>query len=175
MIDTESLIISLCKGLILKPRSFFQVHAPKKTNVIPETKDLDDEFNMSNLGTPPAIPRNDEFKAKFNGPFFLVLILRPKLITQTSCVAKSLVSHQWNPSKTNCNNNIPPSESLCLSPYHCLPGKGIWKDRITASNVSIGSRSKILGGKVVQTQNRTFKHHQRWFTTAFSTHCVKNT
>ena len=68
---------------------------------------------------------------------FLVLILRPKLITQTSCVAKSLVSHQWNPSKTNCNNNMPPSESLFLSPYHCLPGKGIWKDRITASNVAV--------------------------------------
>ena len=30
VIDTESLIISLCKGLILKPRSFFQVHAPKQ-------------------------------------------------------------------------------------------------------------------------------------------------
>lgn len=42
----------------------------KTTNVIPEIKDLDDEFNMSNLGPPPAIPRIDEFNAKFNGPFF---------------------------------------------------------------------------------------------------------
>ena len=42
----------------------------QKTNVIPEIKDLDDEFNMSNLGPPPAIPRIDEFNAKFNGPFF---------------------------------------------------------------------------------------------------------